>query len=86
MVLLLYILGDVDYSLGSLMFTVPASPGGSGSRFCVDISTIQDVIAERTEQFELIFTNLPDSSVDVGTPSTVLVSIRDDDCKLLVRF
>ena len=43
------------------------------------IDTIQDSSSEGTEQFELIFTNLPDGSIDVGTPSTVLVSIRDDD-------
>ena len=71
--------GD-DYTAESpLTFTVPVMQ--SGDRFCIDLSTVDDVIGEDTEQFELFFKNLPSVSATVGDPGTLCVNIGDNDCK-----
>ena len=61
----------------SLLFSIPAS--NSGDRFCLDVSTIEDNIAEGTEQFELYFDNLPSEFATAGMRDTVCVSIVDDE-------
>ena len=43
------------------------------------MNTIQDNIAEGTEQFELYFENLPSEFATAGTRDTVCVSIVDDE-------
>ena len=68
--------------IASLSFEIPAS--NSGESACVDVSTIEDNIAENTEQFELVFENLPSNFAAVGMPDTVCVSIVDDEGIALV--
>ena len=69
---------DVDYTVESpLTITVPVAQ--SGDRFCIDLSTVDDLLAEGTEQFELFFENLPSDSATVGDPATLCVNIGDDD-------
>ena len=69
---------DIDYSIGSSL-TIPIPGTNSGGQYCVDISTIEDNIAENTEQFELIFTNLPSDYVTAGMHDTACVNIVDDE-------
>ena len=58
---------------------MPAS--SSGGRFCVNISTIDDMKVEGTEQFELYFENVPSATTTLGTPGTACVNIGDNDGK-----
>ena len=52
----------------------------SGERFCVDVSAVDDSIAEGTEQFELYFEPItPSGSANVVAPETVCVNIEDND-------
>ena len=54
----------------------------SGGRYCVDVSTVEDNIAEGTEQFELSFSSItPAGSATIGVPETVCVDITDTDGK-----
>ena len=65
--------------MNSLTFTVPAS--SSGGRFCVNVSTIDDMKVEGTEQFELFFENVPSATTTLGNPGSVCVNIADNDGK-----
>ena len=67
-----------DYTIDSSL-TVPIAASNSGGRYCLDVSTIQDNIAEGTEQFELYFENLPSEFATAGMRDTVCVSIVDDE-------
>ena len=67
-----------DYTIDSSL-TVPIAATNSGDQFCLDVSTIQDNIAEGTEQFELYFENLPSEFATAGIRDTVCVSIVDDE-------
>ena len=52
----------------------------SGEHFCVDVSTVDDLIAEGREQFELYFEPItPSGSANVGDPDTVCINIEDND-------
>ena len=52
----------------------------SGGRYCVDLSTVDDVIAEGTEQFQLSFDSItPAGSATEGNPAVLCVDIDDDD-------
>jgi hypothetical protein len=48
------------------------------------VSTIQDNIAEGTEQFELYFENLPNEFAIAGMRDTVYVSIVDDEGIIMI--
>lgn len=48
------------------------------------MSTIQDNIAEGTEQFELYFENLPNEFATAGMRDTVCVSIVDDEGIIII--
>ena len=67
-----------DYTIvDSLTFTVPAS--SSGGRFCVNVSTIDDMKVEGTEQFELFFENVPSTTTTLGTPGSICINIEDNE-------
>ena len=52
----------------------------SGERFCVDVNTMDDTLAEGREQFELFFDVIdPASSATRGEPQVVCVNIEDND-------
>ena len=52
----------------------------SGERFCVDVNTIDDTLAEGREQFELFFDVIdPTGSATRGEPQVVCVNIEDND-------
>ena len=69
----------VDYRVESILsFTVPVM--ASGGRYCVDLSTVDDVIAEGNEQFQLTFDSItPARSATEGNPAVLCVDIDDDD-------
>ena len=71
-------LGD-DYTVDStLSFNVPVM--ASGGRYCIDLSTVDDSIAEGTEQFHLSFDFItPAGSATEGNPAVLCVDIDDDD-------
>ena len=48
-------------------------------QLCIDINTIDDVIGEGTEQFELYFENLPCTSAVDRDPNVLCVNIVDND-------
>ena len=75
----------MDYSVDSTLdFTVA---GGAGEEFCVDLSTMDDTLAEPTEQFELYFEPInPAGSATVGNPATVCVNIEDNDGMQAIAF
>ena len=64
-------------------FTVSASI--PDDIFCVNISIVDDLIHEATEQFELYFENLPSAFANSGSPGTVSVDILDNDGKYHYR-
>ena len=52
----------------------------SGERFCVDVNTMDDTLAEGREQFELFFDAIdPTGSATRGEPQVVCVNIEDND-------
>ena len=54
----------------------------SGGRYCVDVSTVEDNIAEGTEQFQLSFASVNPAGFAVfGDPEVVCVDISDTDGK-----
>ena len=56
------------------------SPSEDGQRFCAMISIVDDDIGlEGDEEFRVVFTNLPNGDVGVGTNSEACVTIRDND-------
>ena len=66
----------VDYTVDStLSFNVPVM--ASGGRYCIDLSTVDDSIAEGTEQFQLTFDST--GSANEGNPHTLCVDIEDND-------
>ena len=75
-----------DYTIGSLLsFNFDLMT--SGERFCVDVSTFDDTLAEGTEQFELSFTSIsPSDFATEGDPAVVCIDIQDNDstCYILV--
>ena len=55
-----------------------------GERFCVDVSTVDDSIAESREQFELYFEPItPSGSATVGNPGTVCVNIENNESMIV---
>ena len=70
---------DTDYSIDGSSLTVSIPATNSGGQYCVDVSTIEDNIAENTEQFELYFDNLPSAFATAGGRDTVCVNIVDDE-------
>ena len=56
----------------------------SGERFCVDVSAVDDSIAEGTEQFELYFESFtPSGSANVGDPDTIFVNIENNESMIM---
>ena len=70
---------DGDYSLPAASLSVTFTSSMAGQQFCINISTIEDVTGEGTEQFELYFENLPSASARKGDPNVLCVNILDDD-------
>ena len=69
----------------SLSFNIPVM--ASGGRYCVDLSTVDDNIAEGTEQFQLSFASVnPDGSAVIGDPEAVCVNIIDNDSEYLISL
>ena len=60
-------------------FTVSAHT--AEETFCVNISIVDDLILEATEQFVLYFENLPSALAVSGTPDTINVDIMDNGGK-----
>ena len=59
----------------------------SGGRYCVDVSTVEDNIAEGTEQFQLSFASVnPTGSAVIGDPEVVCVNIIDNDSEYLISL
>ena len=76
--------GD-DYSLSILDFNVASM--AFGERFCVDVSTVNDLLAEDREQFELHFESItPSGSAAVGDPDTVCVNIENNESMIVALF
>ena len=71
----------VDYTVeSSLSFPIPIM--ASGGRYCVDLSTVDDVMAEGAEQFQLTFDSItPAGSATEGNPAVLCVLIEDDGMK-----
>ena len=66
----------VDYTVdSSLSFNVPVM--ASGGRYCIDLSTVDDNIAEGNEQFQLAFDST--GSANEGNPAVLCVDIADYD-------
>ena len=73
----------MDYTLPAQSLSVSFS-SMDGQQFCIDVSTIDDVTGEGTEQFELYFLNLPSPLADSGDPDVLCVNIQDNDSELTV--
>ena len=82
---LCYLIGD-DYSLPTASLSVSFTSSMAGEQFCIDISTIDDLTGEGTEQFELYFENLPSQSARDGDPNVLCVNILDNDGELIVAI
>ena len=74
----------VDYTVEStLSFNVPVM--ASGGRYCIDLSTVDDNIAEGTEQFQLTFDSItPAGSATEGDPAVLCVDVGDNRGKILL--
>ena len=60
---------------------------GSGERFCIDLSALDDMNVEGTEQFELYFETIdPSNYATVGDPATLCVDISDTDSEMHSSF
>ena len=67
----------------TLSFNVPVM--ASGGRYCVDLNTVDDSIAEGTEQFQLTFDSItPAGSATEGNPAVLCVDIYDNNGKILL--
>ena len=67
-----------DFLPGQEAYTF--SPSENGQRFCAMISIVdEDICLEGDEEFRVIFTNLPNDDVGVGTNNEACVTITDND-------
>lgn len=76
--------GGVDFVTMQKQISFPAKT----TLQCVDILTIDNSIVERREEFEveLSITERSDMKVTLGSNSTVVVTIVDNDCKFRIDY
>ena len=68
---------DSDYEIHSILnFTMSAM---ASEIVCFNFSVLDDLVDENVEQFEFYFMIFPNDFATVGDPSTLHVSIVDDD-------